>query len=419
MTLLRLEQLELVNFRCFAALEVAFEPDVTLFFAENGGGKTAALDAIAMSLGLLQPSHPRELMLSGERDARRVRGPTGLREPAGPCAISCTASIGPLAGVSWSVAASPTSRKYEARVDRVSDAIERVRQPGARWPILGYYGTNRLAGRRKARGRAAEFTDRWDGYTDCLDPWTSDGPLLDWLKLQVHGDLTRGQRGETERGLARGVLQAIRRAIPELADLWYDPAVGFPIARFADDSEATWDELSDGFHVFMGLVGDIARRAVILNPQDGAEAPELVEGVVLIDEIDLHLHPRWQQTALPGLRAAFPRLQLVLTTHSPQVLSSVENRQARPLVGGKISEQRVFVEGRDSNAILRELMNTSARDPQGAAELRKLDGLIDSGQLAEARALLERLKTQKWGDLDPELIRREGLVDDASADRES
>lgn len=414
--MLHIERLGLINFRCFAALDVSFEPDVTVFFAENGGGKTAVLASLAMSLGLLQPSHSKELMLNGERDARRVRGAGGLREPAGPCTISCTATIGRLAGVPWSVTASPTSRRHHAKLDQASDAIERARQPGERWPLLGFYGTNRLAGRRKAGAKAPEFTDRWDGYAGCLEPSTNDGPLLDWLKIQVHGDLVRRQRGEPEQRLAQGVFQAIRRAIPELTDLWYDPAVESPITRFAEGNEATWDELSDGFHVFMGLVGDIARRAVILNDQDGAEAPERVEGVVMIDELDLHLHPHWQRTALHGLRKAFPKLQLIVTTHSPQVLSSAENRQVRRLVGWTVSEQGVFVEGRDSNAILRELMGTDDRDPRGRAELRKLYTFIDDGRFVEARALLAQLRAQKWGDLDTEIIRAEGLLDDASID---
>ena len=93
-------------------------------------------------------------------------------------------------------------------------------------------------------------------------------------------------------------------------------------------------------------MADIARRAVILNEQDGAAAPALAEGVVLIDEIDLHLHPHWQQVVLDGLREIFPRLQFIVTTHSPQVLSSAENRQVRHLVDGKVQEHGVFVEGR-------------------------------------------------------------------------
>lgn len=146
---------------------------------------------------------------------------------------------------------------------------------------------------------------------------------------------------------------------------------------------------------------------------DGADAPLHVEGVVLIDEIDLHLHPRWQRVAIKGLRDAFPKLQLVLSTHSPQVLSSVENRQVRKLDNGEISEA-VFVEGRDTNAILRDQMNVED-DERGKTYLRKLYALIDDGRFAEARAYMEELEA-KWTDADPELIRARGLLDEVDDD---
>ena len=160
----------------------------------------------------------------------------------------------------------------------------------------------------------------------------------------------------------------------------------------------------------IALVADIARRAVMLNQFDGADAPARVEGVVLIDELDLHLHPRWQRVALPGLREAFPRLQVVVTTHSPQVLSSAENRQVRRLVDGGLPEERVFVEGRDTNAILREHMDTEDRNGEGARDLQTLNELMDQGHRKEAEELYRKLFA-RWGDLDPDLIEARVLLD--------
>jgi predicted ATP-binding protein involved in virulence len=182
------------------------------------------------------------------------------------------------------------------------------------------------------------------------------------------------------------------------------------MVRFENGHLAPWSELSDGYHMFIALVADIARRAVLLNEIDGAEAPARVEGVVLIYELDLHLHPRWQRVALPRLREAFPRLQLVVTTHSPQVLSSAENRQVRWLLNGEIHEDQVFVEGRDTNAILREYMQTEDRDVKGTRELQALHNAIDQGDRAEAERLYNELLT-RWNDLDPALIRAKALID--------
>ena len=406
--MLRIERLHLENYRCFGAIDLTFEPDLTVLFAENGGGKTAILAGLATALALFQPDRPRALILSADRDARHVRGSAGRWEPVGPCTVACTATIGDRPHVAWRVTAAPGSRRRTVRLRAASEAIERVRAPGARWPLLAYYGTDRLASMRPVAGTAPrsprDRQDRREGYAGGLDPVATDVPLLAWLRAETLGDIVRHERGEPQRGFAPAVLATIRRATPGIADLWYDPAGDTPVARFDAGHEARWSELSDGFHVFMGLVGDIARRAVILNGQDGAEAPLGIEGVVLIDEIDLHLHPRWQRVVLHGLRAAFPCLQLIVTTHSPQVLSSAENRQARRLSGWALKESGTFVEGRDSNAILRELMGTDDRDEGGRDALRALHAAIDGGRLPEAEEILRRLR-ERWGDLDPELIR--------------
>ncbi|MCY4375587.1 MAG: AAA family ATPase, partial [Spirochaetaceae bacterium] len=181
--------------------------------------------------------------------------------------------------------------------------------------------------------------------------------------------------------------------------------------RFEDGHAAPWSQLSDGYHVFIALVADIARRAVTLNQFDGVYAPARVEGVVLIDELDLHLHPRWQRVALPRLREAFPRLQLVVTTHSPQVLSSAENRQVRRLVDRRVQERDVFVSGRDTNAILRDLMRTDDRDDEGVVALRRLHDAIDRGDGEQADRVYREL-VGRWGDADPALIRAKGLMEE-------
>ena len=282
--------------------------------------------------------------------------------------------------------------------------------PGDRWPLFAWYGVDRLA-RTHGRRRKIERTgDRWEAYASALDPNLDEAPLLQWLQDEMLGDVVRRQQKEPERFFDKAVMDATVLATPRVTNAWYNPAEQSPGVGFDDGHEATWAELSDGYHVFIALVADIARRAVMLNQFDGADAPARVEGVVLIDELDLHLHPRWQRVALTGLRHVFPRLQLVVTTHSPQVLSSVENHQARRLVDGKLMENPVLVKGRDSNAILREHMNTEERDSKGTRLLQKLYDSIDGGRHEEAEERYRELRVL-WGDLDPELIRAKAFMD--------
>jgi predicted ATP-binding protein involved in virulence len=411
MTRFRLRELRVENYRCFEALKFPIDEEVTVLFAENGGGKTVLLTALAMGLAVFQKGSRKTLKLDARRDPRRLTlDEKGRREPAGPCTVTWTAVAGDVESVEWSTTVHPASGRTTNRHRPILEVIEKVRAPGDRWPLFAWYGVDRM-GRSGGRPRPYQRTrDRWEAYESSLDPSLDDAALLHWLQDEMLGDVARKRQGEKERFFDKAVMEATVRATQGVVNAWYDPVEQSPMVRFEDGHVAPWSELSDGYHVFIALVADIARRAVMLNEIDGAEAPELVEGVALIDEIDLHLHPRWQRVALSGLRKAFPRLQLVVTTHSAQVLSSAENRQVRRLVDGKLQENEVFVQGRDTNAILREVMRTDDRDEEGTRALRGLHDAIDRGAREEAERLYAALVDQ-WGDTDPALIRAKGFMD--------
>ena len=399
------------NYRCFEELRLSLERDTTVLFAENGGGKTALLSAIAMGLAVFQTGATRTLKLDSRRDpTMRTRDENGSREPVGPCKLAWTAAVGDSNSVTWSATAHPASGRTITQRHAIHEALERLRVPGDRWPLFAWYGVDRLKRRPNGRRKVERTVDRWEAYDSALDPNLDEAPLLQWLQDEVLGDVVRRQQGEPERFLHAAVMEAAVQATPSVINAWYDPVAQGPVLRFDDGHIAPWSELSDGYHVYIALVADIARRAVMLNQFDGAAAHARVEGVVLIDELDLHLHPRWQRVALTGLRNVFPRLQLVVTTHSPQVLSSVENYQVRRLVGGELRENPVLVKGRDSNAILREHMNTEERDRKGTRLLQKLYDSIDGGRHEEAEERYRELRAL-WGDLDPELIRAKAFMD--------
>ena len=411
MSRFQLRELRVDNYRCFDELTLPLEEDTTVLFAENGGGKTALLTAVAMGLAVFQMGSPRTLNLNARRDSRmRTLDETGRRESAGPCEVKWTAAVGETETVTWSTAVQSTTGRPRKHHRQIFEAVERVRVPGVRWPLFAWYGVDRLE-RLGDHRRKVEITwDRWEAYASSLDPNLDEAPLLQWLQNEFLGDVARRQQEEPERFFHTAVMEAAVRATPGVTNAWYDPVAQGPVVRFEDGHVASWSDLSDGYHVFIALVADIARRAVMLNEIDGADAPARVKGVVLIDELDLHLHPRWQRVALRGLRRAFPRLQLIVTTHSPQVLSSAENRHVRRLFDGKLQEDQVFVESRDTNAILREYMLTEDRSPEGTEALRALHDCIDQGRRDEAEALYKELLA-RWGDLDPDLIRARAFMD--------
>ena len=412
MSRFQLRELRVDNYRCFDELTLPLEEDTTILFAENGGGKTALLTALAVGLSVFQMGSPRTLNLNARRDSRmRTLDEKGRREPTGPCKVTWTAAVEKAESVTWSKTIQPASGRAKNQHRPILEAMERIRVPGIRWPLFAWYGIDRL-GRQRSRRRKIERTgDRWEAYDSSLDPNLDEAPLLQWLQDEILGDVVRRQQEEPERFFHQSVMQATVRATPGVTNAWYDPVEQGPKVRFENGHVASWSELSDGYHVFIALVADIARRAVMLNEIDGAKAPARVEGVVLIDELDLHLHPRWQRVALPRLREAFPRLQFIITTHSPQVLSSAENRHARWLVNGRIQEPNVFVSWRDTNAILRDLMGTDDRDDKGVEDLRRLYKAIDQGNHKLAGRIHQEL-AERWGVNDPALIRARGFMEE-------
>ena len=408
----RFREISLDSYRCFDELRFPLEEDTTILFAENGGGKTALLTALATGLAVFQMGAPRTLKLDARRDpTMRPPDEQGRRKPAGPCKVTWTAAVGESESVTWSTAVQPASGRKMNKRQPILEALERVRVPGDRWPLFAWYGVDRLRRLRGGRRKVERTRDRWEAYASALNPNLDESSLLQWLQDEMLGDVVRRQQDEPERLFHAAVMEATARATPGVERAWYDPVEQGPMVLFEDGHAAPWSELSDGYHVFIALVADIARRAVMLNEFDGAEAPERVEGVVLIDEIDLHLHPRWQRVALPRLRDVFPKLQLIVTTHSPQVLSSAENRHVRRLIDGRLQEHSVFVEGRDTNAILREYMRTDDRDDKGAVDLSCLHRAIDRGDRVEAERLYREL-AERWGDNDPALIRAGWFMED-------
>ena len=406
-----LREIRVDNYRCFEELRLPLEEDTTVLFAENGGGKTALLTALAMGVAVFQRRSPKNLRLDARRDPRmRTLDVRGRREPVGPCKLVWTATVGESDSVTWSMTAHPSSVRTTTHRQPIIEAIQEVRAPGERWPLFAWYGADRLA-RIGGRPRKVQRTgDRWEAYASALDPNLDEIPLLQWFQDEMLEDVGRRQHEEPERSFDKAVMEAAVRATPRVTNAWYDPVEQSPMVVFEDGRAATWSELSDGYSKSIALVADIARRAVMLNAFDGANAPARVEGVVLIDKLDLHLDPRWQRVALPRLRNTFPRLQLVVTTHSPQALSSAKNRQVRRLFDWKLQDYPVFVEGRDTNAILREYMNTDDRDAEGTRWLQKLYDFIDQSRHEEA-AELYREMLARWGDLDPALIRAKALMD--------
>lgn len=209
-------------------------------------------------------------------------------------------------------------------------------------PVLAYYGTGR--GQIKAPTRKRDFKKaftRWDAYSNALEADTNFKRFIEWFDLME--DEERREREERwEKGYKNKALETVRTALNTfVGDRFSNPRMELHPLRFVMD-ETTPDgkkrtlrieQMSDGYKIITAMVADIASRMAELNP--GMANPLESTGIVLIDEIDLHLHPKWQRTVIESLTKTFPNVQFIATTHSPILISGAMDIAQLIVLGGE------------------------------------------------------------------------------------
>lgn len=416
--------LTLTNFRCFEQTRVSFRAGITVLIGQNGAGKTTVLDALAMGLaGVIRPLHRNigatfsesSLRVGDIRVARLDKGGVTTFEPQLPASINvdmrfCGEPLeaGPAANTFGDGGMSVGSGRAISSLDFM-DVVRWAVQDGfdATLPLVAYYGTGRTlrGGQERAVGR--DDMSRLAGYEDCLEPSTQLSSMRAWFRRM---ELLALQDGRTPP-----VLEASKRAVVKCLD-------GFDLVRYdarLDDLAARsaktglllgFEQLSDGQRNMLGMVADMAFRAATLNPHLGGDAAEKTPGVVLIDELDLHLHPAWQRRVVEDLRRAFPQVQFIVTTHSAQVLSEVSNDAVMLLEDFQPFSPPAPTEGRDTNSILWEVLGVTARPQETVAELDAIGTMLDDGKYSDARERLDLL-AQRLTERDPEIGRLQRLLD--------
>lgn len=323
------------NFKGFSRFECQFPRPFSLLIGENASGKTSVLDALSVGLGALflemNGGKQRPILPSEIRRARVESGQTTNMEPQIPASVTCA---GTLAGeaLRWTRCKkrleARTSRKQALALCEVAARLQDAVQRGepVTLPVIAYFGTGRLWLQKRDRDAAdSRLISRLRGYIDCLDPASSPKLLFQWWAEREWEEYQRKEELLT----LRAVKQAIQLCLSgegdtaQIQEVRYDARDNEVVARFGDGRTLLFSQLSDGYRNVLGMVADLSYRAAVLNPHLAADAAQKTPGVVLIDEIDLHLHPRWQRRVVGDLRRAFPALQFIATTHSPFIVQSV------------------------------------------------------------------------------------------------
>jgi predicted ATP-binding protein involved in virulence len=308
----------------------------------------------------------------------------------------------------WSIN-QPQNSSFLANAGNLDDLEEATfkichkwqRNPQENIPLIAYYPVSRAVFNFSLEIPKSYQLTQLDAYNQALDQvQIGFEDFFQWFR--VLEDLENEERRDLS-GYRDHRLEAVRRAVPQFLDGFSNLRVrrsqGLRMTVEKQGQELVINQLSDGEKCLLAMVGDIARRLAIANP--GLEDPLQGEGVVLIDEIELHLHPQWQRKIIPALTQTFPNCQFIVTTHSPQVISHVEPESIYILEAtseGIKAFRPEYSLGRDSNTILEDLMGVSSRPEKQQKDLQELFRLIEEGNLDAAREKAAKLSAEIGSD---------------------
>ncbi|HCH6462473.1 TPA: AAA family ATPase [Vibrio parahaemolyticus] len=434
---MKIDKITLENFRCYSSLEISFHPEMTVLVANNGQGKTSILDAVRVALwpfvsqfDLANTAFKDPANTITIDDVRIIKADNAIRA-AGfgvldemvrkfPASVTATGDYGS-GTTQWQRFRDSEAAKSQTKDDKncrdlkafAKDLQKQVRDltlTPVTLPVFGYYGTGRLWKEKRLteskRGNNANDENiRTFALRDCLDPASSYRQFEDWFtdayKKVLEHQIAQLQQGATFIDVdpkLKTPVKVVQDAVNEVLK-----PVGWKNLQFSqrDDESLVLrhddygvmkaDRLSDGIKNILAMIADIAYRAVLLNGHLGEEAARKSPGIVMIDEVDMHLHPQWQQTVIGSLREAFPKIQFIVTSHSPQVLSTVPAESIRVLkhetdskTGETISTAEQKYEqtiGIPSSDILIDYQEVNPIPPVAEAQLvADYTALIEQGQ---------------------------------------
>ena len=415
---MKVTDLKLTNLRSISSAEFRFKDGFNLIVGVNGVGKSSVLDALALCLS------------ANVNRANQLRGRVGrfassdIRIGASELTVDCGSKIGSMehrylihrpreTSGSQQKEAGVTRRRGNVTSGKSSflgepPQVVTGREPDGR-PLAVLFSTSRAVPSKRAPSKrmAAGGTDV--AFVDALvSRELRLSEIAAWMRAQ---EFLRSERASATATL---------RVLKETVQLFLEGSTGLR----GDDSqrELLIDKeggtvgvmhMSDGERGTLALILDLTRRLVQANPEMDNPAAE-AEAVVLIDEVDLHLHPAWQRFIVHKLTSTFPRCQFIATTHSPQVVAYVETDRVHLLAPtGIIHPERSL--GMDSNWILRYLMEADDRPKDAIAAIQSVESLIEEGTFEEARTAISEAKRNgldlpEWSVLEARLARMEILA---------
>jgi predicted ATP-binding protein involved in virulence len=354
--------LRLHNFRGFERLALEFHPRLTVLIAENGRGKSSILDACRIALWQFIGSFDLALLDINTKitiqiaDIHLAKLPNDQLMRQLPVVITSVGKVGAHGDLTWTRSLLSETPNSPTECDdkaawlaswgrMLQKEVRNIDQPTLTLPVFAYYGTGRLWPQERLQPGLAERPRRNDSsfvrtwaYRDCLAITSSFDQFADWFQWIFTSHLESKlkmaeQPGAPEPAQSSAWMDAVQ-VVQQAIDCLLQETTGWHTLEYSvtennlvlhneQQIKMSVAQLSDGIRNMLAMVGDLAYRCAHLNPHLGREAARQATGVVMIDELELHLHPSWQQRVAEQLSNAFPNIQFIVTTHSPQVLSTV------------------------------------------------------------------------------------------------
>ena len=416
---MKINEITIKNFRGFEDFHAELNPNLTVFIGNNGSGKSTVLDAISISIGTffsgldgvpgtginkddvtcksfdmgtvidLQHQYPSVITAKGDVGGEIMEWSRSLNGAGGRTTTIDAKSI------------ISAAEGYQARIREGDTSLI--------LPIISYYGTGRLWAQKREKRPSDQLVQfsRLSGYIDCLAAESNEKLMLKWFEKMT---IQQAQRQQPSPEL-NAVEQAVSRCFAGITgseqvvtqfnldthslDILYTDASGKKV-------RVPMKNLSDGYKNTIGMIADIAYRMAILNPQLLENVLTETPGIVLIDEVDLHLHPVWQQRIIRDLQTLFPKVQFIVSTHAPSVISSVKRENMLVLdADGQPYTLPVEVYGKDANSILSAVMDANHRPAEVQAMFDQFYLAVEK-DIPQAEAILNEIEAL-IGSEDPEL----------------
>jgi len=343
-----INKIEIENFKLFNNQTFKFNDNFNLIVGINGSGKTSLLRAISVALGGWANAYiksDKNLRPIEDTEIREVNIDNSFDKSKSTLITAFgSAKIIDRTGDKKDVTANWTRKRVEDNQETTlsgsirygtypaiynlnltnlgKDILEFIEEKNTfDLPIIAFYECDRLwlaKNELNLENTAKSKYSRFDPYIDCFHTGADHQAIGEWL---LKHELVSMQE-EKESPVLKSIQKAAIAALEDCIGIRFNFKASRVMVEFKNDIIIPFEHLSDGQRTILGLFCDIARRAAILNPHLEAEDSLNLKGVVLIDELDLHLHPRWQRKIIDDLKSIFPNIQFIATTHSPHIIQS-------------------------------------------------------------------------------------------------